>query len=139
LSQKADKNLFKRAVSRMRKDELIAVMMAPAYKDRFHHIKMNEKGAGKPKKQPRYPAVEKAKEEMATPKKRRVARPSTPVFDVPDSAPTPIKSKKKPKKKKNVKLTIVDKEEPLTATKADGTVIELKKRVRKRKPPKRLS
>tara|TARA_R110002012_G_scaffold39292_4_gene108761 strand:+ start:409 stop:798 length:390 start_codon:yes stop_codon:yes gene_type:complete len=106
LSQKADKNLFKRAVSKMRKEELIAVMMAPAYKDRFHHIKMNEKGAGKPKKQPRFPAVEKAKEK---------------------------KAKAEPKSSKRGKIKLVSFEPKLTATKADGTVKELKKRVKSKK------
>ena len=114
LSQKADKNLFKRAVSKMRKDELIAVMMSPAYKDRFHHIKMNEKGAGKPKKKPRYPAVEEAKEAKA-------------------KADAEAPKKKKPKKKKPLNLSF---DPPLTATKADGTVKELKKRVRKKLPKK---
>lgn len=112
LSQKADKNLFKRAVSKMRKEELIAVMMAPAYKDRFHHIKMNEKGAGKPKKQPRFPAVEKAKEKKAA---------------------AEAKAKAEPKSSKRGKIKLVSFDPKLTATKADGTVKELKKRVKTKK------
>ena len=111
LSQKADKNLFKRAVSKMKKDELIAVMMAPAYKDRFHHIKMREKSvATRPLKKPRFPAVDKAiadkladedkpkkkrKKKPPLPKQRRARRPATPVLDVPESA---APKKRKPRR-----------------------------------------
>jgi len=110
LSQKADKNLFKRAVSKMRKDELIAVMLAPAYKDRFHHIKMREKPVGKkPLKKVRYPAVEKAKsaavadsdDDAPAPKKKRAPRrPTTPVLEAPSFSSAPAPKKKKGKKKK---------------------------------------
>jgi hypothetical protein len=187
LSQKADKNLFKRAVSKMRKDELIAVMMAPAYKDRFHHIKMREKKvARRPLKKPRYPAVDKAREakakaeekqanEEARAKKRRARRPATPVLDVPETAPKKRKPKKKPRisdaavaraaekakaerakkgkpkkkprisdaavaraaekakgsKRPDIKLVSFDPK--LTVTKADGSVKEVKKRVRTKK------
>jgi len=147
LSQKADKNLFKRAVSKMRKDELIAVMMAPAYKDRFHHIKMRpKKVAPRPLKIPRYPAVEaakKAKSEAEAPKKRRARRAATPVLDVPESAP---KKKRKPKKKPKISDEAIAKADakakgfdlvsfnpPLTRTKADGSVKEVKKRIRSKK------
>ena len=110
LSQKADKNLFKRAVSKMRKDELIAVMLAPAYKDRFHHIKMREKPVGKkPLKKVRYPAVDKAKsaavadsdDDAPAPKKKRAPRrPTTPVLEAPSFSSAPAPKKKKGKKKK---------------------------------------
>ena len=127
LSQKADKNLFKRAVSKMRKDELIAVMMAPAYKDRFHHIKMREKSVKpRPLKRPRYPGVDKAKadekskEITITPKRRRKKKP-------------PLGSKPKAKGGKRDKIKLVSFDPPLTATKADGSVKELKKRVKSKK------
>lgn len=142
LSAKADKNLFKRAVSKMRKDELIAIMLAPAYKDRFHHIKMREKKAGKPKKKPRFPAVEEEKEKRAkaaakkakeeekakeitiVPKRRRKKKP-------PLSKSAVEKAEAKGSKRDKVKL--VSFEPKLTVTKADGSVKEVKKRVKSKK------
>tara|TARA_R110002096_G_scaffold304969_1_gene499853 strand:+ start:1380 stop:2024 length:645 start_codon:yes stop_codon:yes gene_type:complete len=156
LSQKADKNLFKRAVSKMRKDELIAVMLAPAYKDRFHHIKMREKPVGKkPLKKVRYPAVEKAKsaavadsdDDAPAPKKKRAPRrPTTPVLEAPSlSAPAP--KKKKGKKKKPLvtlpggKLISAEAakaaksaKEAAKAAKAAKEAAEEAKRLSKRKP-----
>lgn len=155
LSQKADKNLFKRAVSKMRKDELIAVMMSPAYKDRFHHIKMREKSVKpRPLKKPRFPGVDEAKakadkakadkakeitiipkrrrkKKPPLPKQRRARRPATPVLDVPKSAPK--KSKSEPKSKKRGTIKLVSFDPKLTVTKADGSVKELKKRERSKK------
>jgi len=134
LSQKADKNLFKRAVSKMRKDELIAVMMAPAYKDRFHHIKMREKSVKpRPLKKPRYPGVDKAKakadkakadkskEITITPKRRRKKKPK-----ISDEAIARADAKTKG-------FDLVSFNPPLTRTKADGSVKEVKKRVRTKK------
>ena len=136
LSAKADKNLFKRAVSQMRKDELIAVMLAPAYKDRFKHIKMNEKGAGKPKKKPRFPAVEEEKELKRIVKQRKsginpeMAKKRRANIKERLVTITPKKSKPKKEKKDKKNLSFVP---PLTVTKADGSVKELKKRDRKKK------
>ena len=128
LSQKADKNLFKRAVSKMRKDELIAVMLAPAYKDRFHHIKMREKPVGKkPLKKVRYPAVENAKsaavadsDDDALPGGKLISAEAAKAAKAAKEAAKAAKAAKEAAEE----AKRLSKRNPLTTPKADGTVVQ---------------
>ena len=93
--------------SKMKKSEIVQLMLDN--KDRFGHIKMAP--TRKEKKE-----IEKKQEELRQARKRSVK----------ERLVTIIPKKSKPKKEKKDKKT-------LTATKADGTVVELKIRDRKKK------
>ena len=130
--------------SKMKKAEVIDLMMKDGNQDKFHHIKMAEP---KERKAP-------AKKER---RKRRAATPQLgDKHEMPDG--TVMTGKKHTAKSKDVPLKRVTKEDiaelgrgkkkkhkkkppykgkvappPLTATKQDGTVVELKRKERKRK------
>lgn len=114
--------------SKMKKGDLIELMMKPEHKDKFHHIEMAR---------PKVSKKEQAKNEDAFKKFIADGEAKNKLEDKPLAPPK--KSKAKPKRKAKVKSAATDdsdderkvskdvaKSPALTVTKADGTVKELK-------------
>ena len=71
--------------SKMKKNEVVDLMLSPEHEGRFDHI------------------------EIASSKKKRAPRrPATPVLEAPSLAPVPVKEKKKPKKVNSFTVTKAD-------------------------------
>lgn len=109
--------------SKMKKSEIIDLMMKPEHKDRFHHIEM-----AKPKL---------SKKEKAKKQKEGDDFVAQKVEDVSmgDIIITPKKRKSKAKAKPKAKVSGDVPKSPavLTVTKADGTVKELKMKKKREK------
>ena len=108
--------------SKMKKDEVIALMMKPEHKDRFHHIVMAEKKKPAKKDTHTMPdgSVMSGKTHSATSKDVKL-KPLTKA-DIADIR------KSVPKKKAKKSAAVADTDDELTLTKQDGTVIKMKKK-----------